>query len=309
VGRSAAKSCGRGRPVRTALRERVRARVQGCAHVERRCTDGGRRLFRALVEDLYRRVQLPPSWVSRLTEELEHPHLLADGDPDGRPTGSQGQCESDPRARSNSEEPSSATPSVRLADGLTRPRSNDVAGRPLSFSARNGPPQGDQGLAGGIVRQRRPPPLAAESARGRRPACGQDPDYGPPPFAGTPRFLALRRKGSRHAPGTRGTPWGVNGDSDPSQSARQQQKSRRSTGSPRAGSEATASSPSAVGSGSRAEICGDTGAMVHIASRASEQTAPNPGTSWRGTLGDTGGRTNARTAERTGPEHPGERRG
>jgi hypothetical protein len=71
VGRSAAKSCGRGRPVRTALRERVRARVQGCAHVERRCTDGGRRLFRALVEDLYRRVQLPPSWVSRLTEELE----------------------------------------------------------------------------------------------------------------------------------------------------------------------------------------------------------------------------------------------
>jgi hypothetical protein len=51
---------------------------------------------------------------------------------------------------------------------------------------------------------------------------------------------------------------------------------------------ATASSPPAVGSGRRAEICGDTGAMVHIASRTSEQTAPNLGTSWRGTLGEDG---------------------
>src|SRR6266508_6113594 len=36
---------------------------------------------------------------------------------------------------------------------------------------------------------------------------------------------------------------------------------------------ATASSPPAVGSGRRAEIRGDTGAMVHITSRTSEQTA------------------------------------
>jgi hypothetical protein len=60
----------------------------------------------------------------------------------------------------------------------------------------------------------------------------------PPAFAGTPRFLAPRRNRPRlrfrHEKGTR---WGVNGDSDPSGSARQQQTSRRSTGSPRTGSQ------------------------------------------------------------------------
>ena len=62
---------------------------------------------------------------------------------------------------------------------------------------------------------------------------------------------------------------------------------------------ATVSSPPAVGSGRRVEIRGDTGATVQDASRTSEQTAPNPGTSWRGPLGG-GGRPDERSdSERT----------
>jgi hypothetical protein len=74
--------------------------------------------------------------------------------------------------------------------------------------------------------------------------------------------------------------WGVNGDSDASGSARQQQTSRRSTGSPRAGSEGEGSL--ATRRSARAderETRGSTGGTVQDASRTGEPTAPNPGTS------------------------------
>jgi hypothetical protein len=45
------------------------------------------------------------------------PTLPTHGDRDGRPRSRRANCESDPRARSNSEGPSSATPSVRLMHG------------------------------------------------------------------------------------------------------------------------------------------------------------------------------------------------
>jgi hypothetical protein len=86
-----------------------------------------------------------------------------------------------------------------------------------------------------------------------------------------------------------GTPWGVNGDSDPSRSARQQQMSRRSTGSPRAGSEGDGKLD--VRRSARADERRSAATPAQWStSRAgrSEQTAPNPGTSWRGALGDHG---------------------
>ena len=83
-----------------------------------------------------------------------------------------------------------------------------------------------------------PPRLLAMLHGPNDPAWGHCPHPVPLTFARTPRFLAPRRSrprlGLRHRAGTR---WGVNGDSDPSGSARQQQTSRRSTGSPRAGSQ------------------------------------------------------------------------
>jgi hypothetical protein len=118
------------------------------------------------------------------------------------------------------------------------------------------------------------------------PSACRDSTFSRPPRK-QPRLWPRAREGTR---------WGVNGDSDPSGSTRQQQKSRRSTGSPRAGSEGDGTSPPAAGSGSPAEIRGTTSATVIDASRTSEKTAPNPGTSWRGALGETGGRPNARTA-------------
>jgi hypothetical protein len=57
---------------------------------------------------------------------------------------------------------------------------------------------------------------------------------------------------------------------------RQQQKSRRSTGSPRAGSEGDGTLPEVLGSGRRAVVRGDTGATVHGASRTSEADGPEP---------------------------------
>ncbi|SRR6266508_2097778 len=66
---------------------------------------------------------------------------------------------------------------------------------------------------------------------------------------------------------------------------------------------ATVSSPPAVGSGRRVEIRGNTGATVQDASRTSEQTGPNPGTSWRGPLGGDRRPDERSKGERTGPEH------
>jgi hypothetical protein len=69
---------------------------------------------------------------------------------------------------------------------------------------------------------------------------------------------------------------------------RQQQKSRRSTGSPRAGSEGDGTLREAVGSGRRAVVRGDTGATVHGASRTSEADGPDLGHLRGGELGGDG---------------------
>lgn len=83
---------------------------------------------------------------------------------------------------------------------------------------------------------------------------------------------------------------------------------RRSHGDPLVRREqalkATAPSPPAAGSGRRAEIRDSTGATVQDASRTSEQTAPNSGTSWRGAPGGDGRPGERSDGERTGPEHP-----
>src|SRR6266542_2114886 len=74
------------------------------------------------------------------------------------------------------------------------------------------------------------------------------------PFGGRGLALLQARKGTR---------WGVNGDSDPSGSARQQQqKSRRSTGSPRAGSEGDGTLATGGRLGPLAEVRGSTGVTV-----------------------------------------------
>jgi hypothetical protein len=82
----------------------------------------------------------------------------------------------------------------------------------------------------------------------------------------------------------------------PQDQRRQQQKSRRSTGSPRAGSEGDGKLATGGRLGLPAEIRGDTGATFPYASRTREQTAPNPGTSRGGALGEDGGQASARTA-------------
>lgn len=69
------------------------------------------------------------------------------------------------------------------------------------------------------------------------PPWGHCPHSAPRALAGTPRLLAPRRIASPWPQAREGTRWGVNEDSDLSGSARQQQTSRRSTGSPRAGSQ------------------------------------------------------------------------
>src|SRR5215211_184785 len=48
---------------------------------------------------------------------------------------------------------------------------------------------------------------------------------------------------------------------------------------------------------------GSTGGTVQDASRTGEQTAPNPGTSWRGALGEDGRPGERSDNERSGPEH------
>jgi hypothetical protein len=85
----------------------------------------------------------------------------------------------------------------------------------------------------------------------------------------------------------------------------QQQTSRRSSGSPREGSEGEGSL--ATRRSARAderETRGSTGGTVQDASRTGEQTAPNPGTSWRGALGEDGRPDERSDGERSGPEHP-----
>jgi hypothetical protein len=60
----------------------------------------------------------------------------------------------------------------------------------------------------------------------------------------------------------------------------------------------------AVGSGSRAETRGSTGGTVQDTSRTNEKTAPNPGTSRRGALGEDGRPDERSDGERSEPEHP-----
>jgi hypothetical protein len=126
---------------------------------------------------------------------------------------------------------------------------------------------------------------------------------------GTPRFLATRRKGHRLFQARETTRWGVNGDSDPSRSldaaevsaihwfaasrlrGRRQARHRRSA---RADRRRSAAAPVR---------------RSHIASRTTEQTAPNPGTSWRRRARRKlmAGRALERRADETGA--PGEARG
>jgi hypothetical protein len=132
------------------------------------------------------------------------------------------------------------------------------------------------------------PPVASTSCRRMIRPETTVPHPVPVASSGLHNFSPLDEKGPSPCTGTRGDSMGSEWGLRPLTIGGQLQKSRRSTGSPRAGSEGDGNSPPAVGSGRRAEICGDTGAMVHIASRTSEQTAPNLGTSWRGTLGEDG---------------------
>jgi hypothetical protein len=100
------------------------------------------------------------------------------------------------------------------------------------------------------------------------------------------------------------TRWGVNGDSDPSGSARQQKTSRRSTGSPRAGSEGEGSL--ATRRSARADERRPAAAPAERSKtrRTNEQTAPNPGTSWRGALGEDGRPDERSDGERSDRERP-----
>ncbi len=91
------------------------------------------------------------------------------------------------------------------------------------------------------------------------------------------------------------------GTPTPQDPPRELKKSRRSTGSPRAGlRKATAAAPPATGSGSPAEGPRHHGPRSQGASRMSEQTAPNPGTSLR---------RRARRRRKAGERSDGERDG
>ncbi len=101
----------------------------------------------------------------------------------------------------------------------------------------------------------------------------------PPPF---PRDSTLSRHSTEATLAfvqARGrTRWGVNREPYPSGSARQQDKSRRSTWVRREQApKVTAGSPPAVGSGRQADVHRDTGATVQDASRTSEAHGPEPG--------------------------------
>jgi hypothetical protein len=126
---------------------------------------------------------------------------------------------------------------------------------------------------------------------------------------GLPVFSPFGGRGLAMLQARGGTPWGVNGDSDPSRSARQQQTSRRSTGSPRAGSEGDGK----LATGGR---LGQTSGDLRRHRRDGphrepdeRQTAPNPSTSWRGTLGNHGRPDERSDGERAGPRHPVSLRG
>src|SRR5215211_108717 len=69
------------------------------------------------------------------------------------------------------------------------------------------------------------------------PAWGPLSSPSPSALPGLHVFSPSTKSASPSLQAREGTRWGVNGDSDASGSARQQQTSRRSTGSPRAGSE------------------------------------------------------------------------
>jgi hypothetical protein len=134
---------------------------------------------------------------------------------------------------------------------------------------------------------------------------------GPPPF---PRDSTLSRHSTEATLAfvqARGrTRWRVNGEPYPSGSARQQDKSRRSTWF--AASRLRRRRQVRHRRSARADKRRSTETPARRsktrAGRA-RHTAPNPGTSWRGALGGDGRPEERSEGERTGPEHPVNPRG
>jgi len=145
--------------------------------------------------------------------------------------------------------------------------------------------------------------VASSSCRSERSGPGPRVPPGPPPiFPGLHVFSPLDKWTLAFVQARVGPRWGANRDSDPSRSARLQQKCRRSNGSPRRLRRRRQALPEAAGSSPPVEVRGEPGATVKDASRTSEADGPDPGHLRGGELGGDGRPHERSDGERTGPD-------